>query len=90
MSDETLATPFSGSSIQTRVKKSPEPVARLLKFGDNGIELELRVWIDDPENGVANVSSDINLAFWKRFKQHNITIPFPQRDVHMIEAPESA
>lgn len=72
-----------------RVKKSPEPVARLLKFGDNGIELELRVWIDDPENGVANVSSDINLAFWKRFNQHNITIPFPQRDVHLQENPAS-
>ncbi|UCB55172.1 MAG: mechanosensitive ion channel [Thiotrichales bacterium] len=73
-----------------RALKTPEPVARLLKFGDNGIELELRIWIEDPEMGVANVTSDINLAFWKRFKQNNITIPFPQRDVHMIESPESA
>jgi small-conductance mechanosensitive channel len=72
---------------QPRVLKSPEPVARLLKFGDNGIELELRVWIEDPENGVANVTSDINLAFWKRFKQHGITIPFPQRDVHLMDSP---
>ena len=71
----------------TRVLQSPEPVARLLKFGDNGIELELRIWIQDPENGVANVVSDLNLGFWKRFKQHGITIPFPQRDVHMIEKP---
>lgn len=70
-----------------RVLKSPEPVARLLRFGDNGIELELRVWIQDPENGIANVTSDINLAFWKRFKEQEITIPFPQRDLHMIERP---
>jgi small-conductance mechanosensitive channel len=70
-----------------RVLKSPEPVARLLRFGDNGIELELRIWINDPENGVANVTSDINLAFWKRFKEHNITIPFPQRDVHLLNNP---
>jgi small-conductance mechanosensitive channel len=69
----------------SRVLKSPEPVARLLKFGDNGIELELRVWIEDPENGIANVTSDINLAFWKRFKQHDITIPFPQRDVRLVD-----
>ena len=72
-----------------RVLKSPEPVARLLKFGDNGIELELRIWIEDPENGTANVCSDINLAFWKRFKQHDITIPFPQRDVHLPQSAES-
>ena len=72
---------------QARVLKSPEPVARLLKFGDNGIELELRVWIKDPENGIANITSDINLAVWKRFKQHDITIPFPQRDVHLVENP---
>jgi small-conductance mechanosensitive channel len=70
-----------------RVLQSPEPVARLLRFGDNGIELELRIWINDPENGVANVTSDINLAFWKRFKEHNITIPFPQRDVHLLNNP---
>ncbi len=73
-----------------RALQSPEPVARLLRFGDNGIELELRIWIQDPENGVANVTSDINLAFWKRFKEHGITIPFPQRDVHMIENPVSS
>ena len=72
-----------------RVLKNPEPVSRLLRFGDNGIELELRVWIEDPENGTANVTSDINLAFWKRFKEHNITIPFPQRDVYIQDSPES-
>jgi len=72
-----------------RALKSPEPVARLLRFGDNGIELELRIWIEDPESGIANVVSDINLAFWKRFKQHNITIPFPQRDVRVLHDPPS-
>jgi small-conductance mechanosensitive channel len=39
--------------------------------------------------GVANVTSDINLAFWKRFKEHNITIPFPQRDVHLLNNPDA-
>jgi small-conductance mechanosensitive channel len=72
-----------------RVLMTPEPVARLLRFGDNGIELELRIWIEDPENGIANVTSDINLAFWKSFKEHGITIPFPQRDIHVLDTPES-
>ena len=78
------------ASEHPRVLKSPEPVARLLRFGDNGIELELRIWILDPENGIANVTSDINLGFWKSFKENGITIPFPQRDVHIQQQADSA
>lgn len=73
---------------QPRVLMTPEPVARLLGFGDNGIELELRIWIEDPENGIANVTSDINLAFWKSFKENGITIPFPQREVRIQASTE--
>ena len=67
-----------------RVLKSPEPAARLIGFGDNGIDLELRIWIDDPESGIASVVSDVNLSIWKSFKENNISIPFPQRDIRII------
>jgi small-conductance mechanosensitive channel len=67
-----------------RILKKPEPAARLLGFGDNGIDLELRIWINDPEEGVASVVSDVNLSIWKSFKEHNISIPFPQRDVRIV------
>jgi len=67
-----------------RVLKNPEPAARLIGFGDNGIDLELRIWINDPEDGVANVVSDVNLSIWKSFKENNISIPFPQRDVRIV------
>jgi small-conductance mechanosensitive channel len=67
-----------------RVLKKPEPAARLLGFGDNGIDLELRIWINDPESGVANVVSDINVSIWKSFKENKVSIPFPQRDVRII------
>lgn len=70
----------------TRVLSQPEPVARLMEFGDNGISLEARVWISDPQNGVANVLSEVNLEIWRRFKRAGITIPFPQRDVHFAGA----
>jgi small-conductance mechanosensitive channel len=59
---------------------------RLMAFADSGISLELRVWYADPENGVGNIRSDINLAIWRGFKQAGITIPFPQRDVHLHAA----
>ena len=67
-----------------RVLKTPEPAARLIGFGDNGINLELRIWIDDPESGIANVVSDVNLTIWKSFKENNISIPYPQRDVRIV------
>jgi len=72
-----------------RVLPSPEPVGRLLEFGDNGIGVELRIWINDPEKGVNNVRSELNLAIWRAFKENNVTIPFPQRDVYIKSTPES-
>ena len=74
---------LGASKVNERVIADPAPAARLMGFGDNGIGLELRVWIEDPELGVANVRSDINLAIWRAFKAHGITIPFPQRDLHV-------
>ncbi|MBI1285043.1 MAG: mechanosensitive ion channel [Thiobacillus sp.] len=65
------------------VRAVPEPATRLMAFGDNGIELALRVWIPDPAAGLANVRSDINLAIWRAFKATGIVIPYPQRNLHI-------
>lgn len=70
-----------------RVEDEPAPVARLMGFGDNGIELELRVWIDDPQEGVNNIRSELNVEIWKAFKAAGITIPYPQRDLHVKTLP---
>jgi small-conductance mechanosensitive channel len=66
-----------------RVIQDPAPVARLMSFGDHGIELELRFWIADPQEGVNNVRSDVNRAIWRLFKQHGIVIPVAQREVRL-------
>lgn len=66
-----------------RVEKTPAPAARVIAFGENGIDLELRFWIQDPEDGVNNVRSDLYLSIWDAFKAEGITIPYPQRDVHL-------
>ncbi len=70
---------------QERVLADPAPVARLLGFGDNGIDLDLRVWVTSPELGINNVRSDINLAIWRAFKAHGITRPLPQREIRLLE-----
>jgi small-conductance mechanosensitive channel len=66
-----------------RVIQDPAPVARLMSFGDHGIELELRFWIHDPQEGVNNVRSDVNRAIWRLFKEHGVTIPVAQREVRL-------
>ncbi|MEJ2690234.1 MAG: mechanosensitive ion channel [Deltaproteobacteria bacterium] len=70
-----------------RVIGVPEPVCLLGGFGDSSVDLELRFWIDDPINGLGNVKSQVLLAIWDKFHQHNIEIPFPQRDLH-IRSPQ--
>jgi small-conductance mechanosensitive channel len=67
-----------------RVLREPPPASRLMQFGDSGIELELRFWIADPQEGVNNVRSDVNRAIWRAFKQHGITIPVAQREIRML------
>lgn len=78
-----LALLREAAMANPRVLADPAPATRLMAFGDSGIELELRVWIQDPEAGLANVRSDINLAIWRAFKAAGIVIPYPQRDLHI-------
>jgi small-conductance mechanosensitive channel len=72
---------------QPRVLRDPAPVSRLMHFSDSGIELELRFWISDPQDGVNNVRSEVNRAIWRLFKQHKITIPVAQREIVMHPGP---
>jgi small-conductance mechanosensitive channel len=69
-----------------RVLADPPPAARLMGFGDSGINLELRLWVNDPENGVNNVRSDTYVRIWHAFRAAGISIPYPQRDVRLIPA----
>ncbi len=68
-----------------RVLNEPEPRAFLTGFGDSSINFEVRFWVNDPEAGIGAVRSEIFMEIWKRFKEENIEIPFPQRVVHLPE-----
>ena len=86
--EQAMAIMEQAATANERALKSPEPAVRLMEFADSGIALELRVWMTDPEEGVGNVRSDINLAIWHGFKEAGITIPYPQRDVHLRQVVE--
>jgi small-conductance mechanosensitive channel len=70
-----------------RVLTARAPEAFLREFGDNGISLELVVWINDPEEGQQNLRSALNLEIWKRFQAEGIEIPYPRRDIRILEKP---
>lgn len=69
-----------------RVLSDPKANCLMRAFGDSSIDLELRFWINDPENGVANVASELMLNIWKKFQENDIEVPYPQQDVHMRNA----
>lgn len=74
---------LAAAQSHARVEKAPPPAARVMAFGENGIQLELRFWIRNPEDGVNNVRSDLYLAIWDAFEAAHITIPLPQREVRL-------
>jgi small-conductance mechanosensitive channel len=70
-----------------RVLSDPAPACHVIGFGDSAIKLVLRFWIDDPAAGVTNVKGDVFLALWETFKEHDVELPFPQRDLHLRSVP---
>jgi len=64
-----------------------EPEVWLHSFADSAIMFEAQLWIEDPEEGLGNLRSDLLKAVWRRFKAQGIQVPFPQRDLHIKEWP---
>lgn len=69
-----------------RVLSDPAPATHLQGFGADGLDLIVYFWIGDPENGLANVRSAVNLAVLDLFAREGIEIPYPQRVLHQLPA----
>ncbi|MEL7537080.1 MAG: mechanosensitive ion channel domain-containing protein [Pseudomonadota bacterium] len=59
------------------------PVCWLTGFGDSSLDFKLRFWIRDPQQGLTNIRGKVLLALWDTFKENNIDIPFPHREIIM-------
>ncbi len=70
-----------------RVVADPAPFAMVTGFSDHGVNIDLGVWVADPEKGTGDVRSDISRMILKAFREHGIEIPYPHREVRMIETP---
>jgi small-conductance mechanosensitive channel len=82
--DTAMRIMVDAAKRHQRVLRDPAPGAFILQFADSGINLELGVWIEDPEEGTLGMRSDLYLEIWREFKKHHIEIPFPQREVRIL------
>ncbi|MEQ8375551.1 mechanosensitive ion channel family protein [Roseibium aggregatum] len=64
-----------------RVEGSRRPVCWLTGFGDSSLDFVLRFWIRDPQQGLTNVRGKVLLALWDTFKENNVGIPYPHREI---------
>lgn len=65
------------------VLDNPEPVVRFLEFGDSGLMFELRAWTMTLIHKKGKLISSLNFSIDEKFRERNIEIPFPQRDIHI-------
>lgn len=67
------------------VLKDPAPGMRLMEFGDNGLQVELRAWSTTLIRRKGVLISKLNIAIYKIFAEHGIEIPYPRRDVNILQ-----
>lgn len=63
--------------------EEPPPVCFLRNFGESSVDFMLFFWVADVRDGRWKPQSDVMFDIWRRFKEHDIQIPFPQRDLHI-------
>ena len=73
-----------------RVLKHRPTVCHIVGFGNSSVDYILRFWISDPTGGLTNIRGNVYLALWDAFAEHGISIPFPQREVRVLEGSELA
>jgi len=74
-------------SAHEEVLNYPEPMIQLTRFNDNSIDFVIKFWVAHFLQ-LNEVKSDLIIAIDETFKENGIVIPFPQRDIHVINEPE--
>ena len=82
--EKALALLLAAGTSQTRVLETPPPSVFTKNIGDNGIDLELTVWIRDAEEGQGSLRSGVYLDVLRAFRDDGIEIPYPQREVRVM------
>jgi len=65
-----------------QIEKEPESFVRFVNFGDSSLDFELHFWSEHIWI-IENIKSDLRFSIDAIFRKNDISIPFPQRDVHI-------
>jgi small-conductance mechanosensitive channel len=74
---------LEAASQARRVLDTPPPTVWMSEYGDNSVNFTIHCWINDPEEGVGNVRSEVLKHLWVLFKDNGIELPYPKRDLHL-------
>lgn len=72
-------------STMNEIEKNPKPFVRFKNFGDSSLDFELIFWTRQAFT-VDNLKSNLRIEIYKSLAKNNISIPFPQRDLHIIKS----
>ena len=82
-----VAVAAARSVARVLERGSMKPVCHITGFGDSSVDYVLRFWIDDPSGGLTNIRGNVYLALWDALKAEGFSIPFPQREVRLLNDP---
>lgn len=82
--DRAMSIILDVAENNPRVLKDPAADVQITGFGESGIDLQLVLWIPDPEEGSASLKSAVYRELWKAFQIHGISIPYPHREIRII------
>ncbi|MGD9137996.1 MAG: mechanosensitive ion channel family protein [Desulfobacterales bacterium] len=80
--DQVEAALLKVADLNQRISHEPKARVRFRAFGDSSLEFELLCWAKTPADR-GRVIHELNRAIFEEFREKNISIPFPQRDVYM-------
>ncbi|MBU0463593.1 MAG: mechanosensitive ion channel, partial [Proteobacteria bacterium] len=75
----------AADSVKEVYEYPHKPRVQFIDFGDSSLDFRLRFW-SDIDNFV-EAESNLRYEIDRLFKAHNVVIPFPQRDLHIMSKP---
>lgn len=86
--DHVIDTLNGVAKAHSEVCREPVPRVRFREFGNSSLDFELLCWIDHPVDR-GRMMHELNCAVYKAFAKEGISIPFPQRDLHVRTMPQT-
>ncbi len=67
--------------------KEPAPSVIITSFGDNAVVFSIRIFVDEMSNRIP-ATHNLFINIEKALREHNIQMPYPQRDIHIKSLPK--